>query len=203
VLAARLLARASGQSARRSWAASFAAVALAAAAGGTWHGWRPRMVPPTQDALWLATYAFVLLGDAFILAGATHAAARGSRRRALMAVVVLRFVVSLAFLARQPDFLYVVYDYAGTLAGLLLFAVWLARQRRPGAAWIAAGVAVSLAGAAVQRLRLAPSAAFNHNDLFHVVQAAGLYLYYRGGCRLTDAAEHPGHNGGRHPGGTS
>jgi uncharacterized protein DUF6962 len=40
----------------------------------------------------------------------------------------------------------------------------------------------------IQRGRLAPGPAFNHNDLFHVVQAAGLYLYYRAGRRLADAA---------------
>jgi hypothetical protein len=202
-LAARLWMRAEGQAARGWWAASFAAVALAAAAGGSWHGWAPRMARPSAEALWLATYVLVGLGNALILAGAVHAAARGSPGRALMAVVALRFVVWLAFMARQPDFRYVVHDYAGTLAGLLLFAAWLAWRRRPGAAWIAAGVGVSLAGAAVQRARLAPDPAFNHNDLFHVVQAAGLYLFYRGGRVLADAQRQPGHNGGRHPGGTS
>lgn len=29
---------------------------------------------------------------------------------------------------------------------------------------------------------------FNHNDIFHVVQMLSLYLLYRGGLELTDAA---------------
>ena len=188
-LGARLWARSEGHACRRLWAWCFLSVGLAAAAGGTWHGWAPRMARPAADALWLVTYAFVGLGNVLILVGAVHAAARGSPRRALVAVLVLRFVVWLAFMARQPDLRYVVHDYAGMLAGLLFFAAWLARRGRPGAGWIAAGVAVSLIGAVVQRVRLAPSPAFNHNDLFHIVQAAGLYLYYRAGRRLRDATE--------------
>lgn len=186
VLAARLMTRADGETARRLWAASFVAVALAAAAGGTWHGWSPRMTRPAADALWLVTYVFVGLGNALILAGAAWAAARGGLRAALVAAVVLRFVVWFAFVARDPDFRYVVYDYAGTLLGLSALAAWLGARGKPGAPAIAAGVAVSLLGALVQRMRLAPGPAFNHNDLFHVIQTAGLYLYFRGGRRLVD-----------------
>lgn len=186
VLAARLLARADGQTARRLWGTSFVAVALGAAAGGTWHGWSPHMTHPSADALWLVTYVFVGLGNALILAGAAWAVARGGLRAALLAAVVLRFVVWFAFVARDPDFRYVIYDYAGTLLGLLALAAFLAWRGRPGAGWIAGGVAISLAGAVIQRGGLAPSPAFNHNDLFHVIQAAGLYLYFEGGRRLED-----------------
>jgi hypothetical protein len=90
-------------------------------------------------------------------------------------------------IAHEPDFRYVVYDYAGTLVGLLALAAWLGWRGRPGAGWIAGGVAVSLAGAVIQRARAAPCPGFNHNDLFHVIQAVGLYLYFQGGRRLEDA----------------
>jgi len=186
LLAARLMGQADGQTARRLWGASFVAVGLAAAAGGTWHGWSPRMTRPSADALWLVTYVFLGLGNALILAGAAWTAARGGLRAALLTAVVVRFVVWFGFIARNPDFRYVIYDYAGTLLGLLALSACLAWRKRPGAGWIAAGVAVSLAGAVIQRGRLAPGPAFNHNDLFHVIQAAGLYLYYRGGSRLRD-----------------
>jgi hypothetical protein len=196
-LAAMLGTRDEGQSPRRWWAASFAAVSLAAMAGGTWHGWGRGMDAGPRAALWLATYALVGLGHLLILAGAVAAAARGRVRGLLLAAATLRYAVFVAAIARSADFRYVVYDYAGTLLGLLALAGWLARRGRPGASWIAAGVAVSLLGALVQRGRLAPAPAFNHNDLFHVVQAAGLWLYYRGGRLLQDAprARHGGARG--------
>lgn len=191
VLAQRLFVRAEGQAARRLWAACFLAVSLAAVAGGTWHGWGPQLDRAAADRLWLVTYAFVGMGNAVILAGGAVAATGGGLRHGLIALAALRFLVWLGFVSARPDFRYVVYDYAGTLAALLVAALWLARRRAPAAGWIAAGVLVSLAGAAVQRTGLAPSAAFNHNDLFHVVQAAGLYLYYRGGRTLRDARGRP------------
>src|SRR6185436_10698955 len=150
-----------------------------AVAGGTLHGWGPRMGGTPRGALWLLTYGLIGLGNLLILAGAVVAAAAGGLRRALLALVAARFAVWFAFIATKPDFRYVIYDYAGTLAGLLIFAAWLARRRRPGGGWIAGGVAVSLAGAVIQRGGRGLAPGFNHNDVFHVVQAVGLYLYFR------------------------
>jgi hypothetical protein len=45
---------------------------------------------------------------------------------------------------------------------------------------------VAAVAGAIQWARLAPHVHFNHNDLFHVVQMASLYLLYRGGLLLRD-----------------
>jgi hypothetical protein len=47
-------------------------------------------------------------------------------------------------------------------------------------------VGVAVVAGIIQWARLAPHARFNHNDLFHVVQMASLYLLYRGGLLLRD-----------------
>jgi hypothetical protein len=52
--------------------------------------------------------------------------------------------------------------------------------------WLIAGVLVSLVAAIVQARRLAPHRHFNHNDLYHVIQMAALYAFYRGGALLVD-----------------
>jgi hypothetical protein len=54
-------------------------------------------------------------------------------------------------------------------------------------AWIVTGVAVSALGALVQASGLAPHRHFNHNDLYHVIQLAAMFLLYRGARRLTDS----------------
>jgi hypothetical protein len=48
------------------------------------------------------------------------------------------------------------------------------------------GVLVSLVAGLVQARRVGLHRHFNHNDLFHVIQMVGLYLYYRGGALLVD-----------------
>jgi hypothetical protein len=43
-----------------------------------------------------------------------------------------------------------------------------------------AAVAASVAAAGVQAMKLAPHPQFNHNDLYHVIQIAAMWLFYRG-----------------------
>jgi len=79
------------------------------------------------------------------------------------------------------DFAAVVID-SGT--ALLIVALLHAIRRDPAWRWMAGGVAVAVAGALVQALRLAPHPGFNHNDLYHVIQIAAMWLFYRGAQRL-------------------
>ena len=60
------------------------------------------------------------------------------------------------------------------------------RRRAPGMAWLIVGVLVSLVAGIVQARRLALHRHFNHNDLYHVIQMAALYAFYRGGALLVD-----------------
>jgi hypothetical protein len=82
-------------------------------------------------------------------------------------------LVVAAALIVLAQFRYVLYDYAITLAGLLGLAAALGARGRPGAGWVVAGVAASALGALVQLGRIGQGRTFNHNDLFHVVQAIG------------------------------
>jgi hypothetical protein len=53
-------------------------------------------------------------------------------------------------------------------------------QRKDGTVqWLVAGVAATLVGAAVQRLRLSLSQSLDHNGVYHLIQILGLYLFYR------------------------
>lgn len=192
--AARLLpsAREAGRRSVAAWGAGLGAMGLAALFGGTLHGFGPRMSAAGRAALWLATYYAIGVANLALLAGATVAALEGAARHGLMALLVLRLLAYAALLTRFRDFRYVVYDYALTLG--LLLALSLARPLRSGAGrWIRAGVVVCFVGALVQRSGLALHPHFNHNDLFHVVQMLGAWLFYRGGHLLRDlgASNHP------------
>jgi hypothetical protein len=56
--------------------------------------------------------------------------------------------------------------------------------RSEGIRWLQRAIAVTLAGLAVLVLKLSPLPYFNHNDLYHVIQMAGLFFLYRGAVRL-------------------
>jgi hypothetical protein len=168
----------------RWWAAAFVATGVAAVLGGTSHGYAPVLDKQTHGLVWRLTYVTAGIANFCILHGASLAVVPQRARRAVLAVLVVRLLVVAAALIVIGQFRYVLYDYAITLAGLLALAATLAGRRRPGAGWVVAGVAASALGAAVQLGRFGQGRAFNHNDLFHVVQAVGIALYARAGRDL-------------------
>jgi hypothetical protein len=87
----------------------------------------------------------------------------------------------------HDDFRFVIYDYVpAMLAVVILLALPGRHAPLAGAGWVAVGVAVSFAAAAVQRSGFSLHRHFNHNDIYHVIQMVGLYVLYRGGTQLRD-----------------
>jgi hypothetical protein len=171
----------------RLWAAAFVMTAVAAFAGGTYHGFIQWMPGSAGRALWKATLVATGIGSACLLAAAVTAATTGPLRQALVALALVKLAVYLWTIATKDAFIVVIADYGTALVAVLL-AAWFIRPTglTPAASWIAAGVAVAVVAGVIQWARLAPHAHFNHNDLFHVVQMASLYLLYRGGLLLRD-----------------
>lgn len=171
------------------WAWSFLCGSLAAIVGGSSHGFAAYIGPGLHAALWLVTFYSVGLSSLLILAGAFTAFVPRRWWSWLVGVLLLRFLVTASLLTAYRELRYVAYDGALTICVLLalsLHACWTWGD--PAAPWALAAVATSLIGALIQGNRLAPHAAFNHNDLFHVIEIASLYLFYRGGRLLSDRA---------------
>jgi len=168
----------------RWWAAAFVAIGVAAVLGGTSHGYAPVLDKQTHGVVWRLTYVTVGVANFCILYGAALAAVPPRARRAVLALLVARLLAVAAALIGLAQFRYVLYDFAITLAGLLGLAAALCLRSQGGAAWLVAGVAASVLGAIIQLGRYGQGRVFNHNDLFHVAQAAGIALYARAGRDL-------------------
>ena len=168
LLGALLFVRARGRRAMLLWAGGFAATAASAVAGVGFHAWRtPWLLVPVATAI--ATF--------FFGAAAAEAWLRPRARRVAVAVLLLELVACVVAAAMSDSFLVVAIDYVPVLAAVLVLAL------RRGAPLIAAGVAVSFAAAAVQQ-----SALPAHNDVFHVIQMAAMFLLYRGALTLSTSA---------------
>jgi hypothetical protein len=189
VLAMRLVgdATAGRQLSGRLWAAALVMTAVAAFLGGTYHGFIQWMPGAYGRALWKATLLATGIGSACLLAAAVTAATAGALQRALVAVVVVKLLVYIWTIATKDQFALVIADYGTALLAVAL-AAWFIRPSglTLAAWWITAGVAVAVVAGVIQWAHLAPHVHFNHNDLFHVVQMASLYLLYRGGLLLRD-----------------
>ena len=165
------------------WAASFVALAFAGLIGGTWHGLPADVLPVLRRALWVTTYVAIGAANLLMLSGAARATL--SRRHTWAAIAILTggLGTCTALVVSTGSFRWVAAEFAFTMGMLLAFGFDLVRRREPAARLVLAGVFVSLAGGVVLALRLAPHSSFNHNDVFHVVQTVGLWLFQRAGLQ--------------------
>ncbi len=183
VLAVRMACR-GRRASRRWWAAALACSGLAAFAGGTYHGFLPWMTESLSAGLW--RFSMVAVGVASF--SAQLATARQHLPRPGQIVIgafgVAKFGIYLAWVMADARFIGTIVDYALALAFVLAIHLWAWCRHADGSALaVVAGVLVSFSAAAIQAAGLAPHEAFNHNDLFHVVQMAGTWLLYRGALR--------------------
>ncbi|MFL6570803.1 MAG: DUF6962 family protein [Burkholderiales bacterium] len=154
--------------ASRFWALAFSALGLGAFLGGTWHGfWQ-------DDLLWKATTLSVGGASFGMVAGSADALTTGKLRGGLLAFAVVKLFAYAAWMLHHDDFVWVVADTASALLIVAILHAWRFN------AWILSGVAVSLLAGFAQASGLALHPRFNHNDLYHVLQIAAMFLFYRG-----------------------
>lgn len=176
------------QASIRLWAFALMAAAMGSYAGGTYHGFQHALGPPVAVVLWKVTTISMGVASFFLLISAITAAFTEGDRRWLTAAATLKLAIYVVWMLGHDEFKYVIYDYGSTLAILL----WLvASEKAHGVdghrTYIASGILVSIAAAAVQQSGFRLHQHLNHNDLMHVIQIGGVWLLYKGGARLRDA----------------
>ena len=178
------------QASIRWWALALIAAAIGSYVGGTYHGFQHALDPRTAAVLWKITTIGMGLASFLLLTAAFTSAFAGQDRQWLIAGAVVKLAIYVGWMLGHDEFRYVIYDYGSTLAILLLL---VAAERTHGVnghrAYIASGILVSIAAAAVQQSGVRLHRHFNHNDLMHVIQMGGVWLLYKGGARLRDAGE--------------
>ena len=126
--------------------------------------------PRNRVSAWLWCAAFLTSAVAALLGGIYHGFASHFDTGALRSIWnVAVFVMGLS---------------CGCMVGGLHAAYM---QREDGSVkWIASGVAVTLIGVVVQQTGFRRHLDFNHNDIYHIIQIAAFYLFFRGACTLRD-----------------
>ena len=183
---AYLLSRArEGRSARSFWTLAFAASALGALLGGTWHGFAPGFAETVLVLLWKATVLSIGVASFGMLAGSAFATTPAAAAKALLAIAAAKLAIYSGWMLFHDDYVYVIADTGAAMAAVAALHGWSAiRKRDAASAWILGGVAVSALAAAVQASGFTPHRLFNHNDLYHVIQIGAMLLFYSGAKRL-------------------
>jgi hypothetical protein len=166
----------------------FFVLAAAALLGASVHGFGPQLSLPAKAVLWRLIYLGIGLTNLLLLAGMVLPLIGPTLRRVVWLALGLRFAVVLV-MAWGRDFGFALVDVAVTLLLLLGIGLFFTlARRRPFGPWLLAGALASLLGAVVQAFRIGFHPSFNHNDLFHVIQVAGMLFFYRAALRLPVAA---------------
>lgn len=174
--------------ARKLWGAFFLATAVAAITGGTYHGFRESFSTIQLAILWKTTVMAIGVASFLVLIAIARARFSGVLRVVLILVASGKLAFYLVWMSAHDDFLYVILDYAPAMLFVLVVEGWLAVNGERSSRWITAGIAVSFIAAGIQASGFSLHRSFNHNDLYHVVQIAGLYLLYRGGMGISGSA---------------
>jgi hypothetical protein len=167
--------------AARWWMWTLALTAASSFVGGNYHGFSPNFSANVAKPWWLITLWLVSLISAAMTISWIHEIVCAPWRKIAFALVATKLIVFAAIAVARPSFTVVILDYGSSLL------LWLGASivlRRGWSAWMLGGIALSVVAALVQLLRLAPAPWFNHNDLYHVIQALGLAAFYRAALRM-------------------
>lgn len=175
----------------RCWfAVFFGSIGVAALAGGTVHGFFLDAGTVGQAILWptsLLAVGFAALAAWSI--GARMLFSPGVARGLSMAAAAEFAGYCAVVLVVARTFVVAVVNYVPAATFLFIaFAVVYARERAGALLAAVAGLGLSFAAAGVQQGRLALHPVyFNHNALYHLIQAVALLLIFRGARWLLEA----------------
>lgn len=171
------------------WGAAFLSVAIAAFMGGTYHGFRLLISDQSQRLLWKVTIYAIGFMSLFIMAGTVRSSVPRSLQRWLLLGIAGQSLVYFYWAATHNDFTYAVVEYFLALGFMLLLQIGTAIGRRSSSIeWMVLGSLVSLAAAALLGIGFSIAPLLHASDVYHLVQAGGLYLFYRGARLLKDVA---------------
>lgn len=161
----------------------FAGFALAALAGGIWHGFFSARLDLAQAIVWWFSMLFTgVTAAGLALIGLELLGATRVKLATLAIAVLLAVYAVLSWI--DPRFLI---SLLGTVAGTLLCIAGLLRNARvAGSMLVLGGLGVSVIAAIAQQRGVAlDPARFDHNATYHLLLLPALWLIYTGLRRLS------------------
>ncbi len=169
----------------RYFALSFFLIAVGTLAGAAIHAVRHTSLVRWVPLLWRITGIAVGTSVTAMLAGTFYHLLPAEYADILRWTVLGLSIVYAAWIWKDFRFRNVIVFYSISMAFILgAMALNYVSTGSPGARFIAVGILISFAAAAVQRSGFTLARHFNHNDLYHVIQLIGLYFFYRGALLL-------------------
>ncbi len=172
------------------WAMTFLFLGLGSFLGGVSHGFA---YLKAEHTLMIATWPFTVLSIAmasFYLFLATSLEYFPSVRKWLFILGYLKLMAFMLLMFGYPkeyfgefqnvSFSLVILDYAPVMLWLLTMNMWefIKKKSKPAKIMIT-GILLSVIGTGIQMSGFGFHKHFNHNDIYHVIQMAAIYLMFK------------------------
>ena len=166
------------------WSRALWLTALSAFTGGSYHGFAPNFPTAVAAIWWMITLLILSLVSAAMAMSLLHELAPVESLRLWRALIGCKLAVFASAAIGHPVFVVAILDYG---MSMLAWAGAAVLVRRAWSGWMLAAIALSIVAALVQQIHWSPSPHFNHNDLYHVIQALAICGFYRAGTRFGTA----------------
>lgn len=168
------------------WAIGFAAVGMAAIAGGPYHGLALSLPFSLTLLLWQSTLYSIGISSTFALLGTSVSSLSRRSQPLFFLAVGLKLSLYLYLVATQSDFSNAIADYFSAIVIILLLQITQKGDRpKSSLIWLIASITLSILAASflwgqVSLLALNPEASY------HLIQMGALYLLFCGAKLLKD-----------------
>jgi hypothetical protein len=162
------------------WALGFGSLAISALTGAIFHGSGYWFDQSLRDVIWLVTLVTMITMSAFLLSAVTFSALEGRHKTVALSVILVKAVAVLIWILNDTRFVITICDYGFSMVCITVMATLRLRGswKNPGR-WILSAIALSIVGSVIQIMKIAPHPLFNHNDVFHLIQLAANWFFYR------------------------
>ncbi len=170
----------------------FFSIAVAAAAGGTVHGFFLDKSSPGYRILWpftLIVIGITALSAVHISTALLFSSSTAVYINRVALAVFLAYVLIVLFIRR--DFLIAILGYLPALIFIgVAFLLAYRRQKKPAFLMGFLGVCIMLFAAAAQQAKIGINPRyFDHNALYHVLQASGLLMVFLAARQTTSSGD--------------
>lgn len=165
----------------RQWRYTFLLTGLSALVGGAWHGFAPDFPVAIQTAWWVLTLWLISGVSACLALSLMQEWAPAAHQPRWRRLIGLKFALAVVTAAVWPVFVVAIVDYGLALAAWLLAALITHRAWRGR---MLAGISLAVSAALIQQSGWPRLRYFNHNDLYHLIQALALVAFFQAVRRL-------------------
>ncbi len=163
------------------WMCALIAIGLASFFGGTYHGLGLMIPENINHFIWKLTTYTIGTVSFLIFYGTMKSSVPKRFHKPLFAISFAQLLFYYYWMFSHDKFMYVIMDYAPSMLMVLVFQVISKFKYNTGSEnYFIKGVIISFIGAGVQQNGFDLHTHFNHNDIYHIIQMFGIYMFYKG-----------------------